>query len=75
MTSIKRLRKEYSDKRFSPTISMAEEVHDARAKEHAMSIGTRIDLAFLSLWLAAAVFAAVGILLYSLVSLLPAVAR
>ncbi|MDB6101048.1 MAG: hypothetical protein JWO52_1047, partial [Gammaproteobacteria bacterium] len=36
-----------------------------------MSTGTRMDLMLLSLWLVAAVLAAVGILLFSLVSLLP----
>ncbi|MDB5909074.1 MAG: hypothetical protein JWP34_3188 [Massilia sp.] len=40
-----------------------------------MSTGTRMDLMLLSLWLVAAVLAAVGILLFSLVSLLPVLAR
>ncbi|MDB5756641.1 MAG: hypothetical protein JWR56_3069, partial [Massilia sp.] len=43
--------------------------------ERAMSTGTRMDLMLLSLWLVAAVLAAVGILLFSLVSLLPVLAR
>jgi hypothetical protein len=75
MTSIQQLRKEYSDNRFPPTISSTEEAHDARGGERAMSTGTRMDLMLLSVWLVAAVLAAVGILLFSLVSLLPVLAR
>jgi hypothetical protein len=41
----------------------------------ALSIGTRVDLMFLSLWLIAAAVAAVGIVVFLVYSYLPTIAR
>jgi hypothetical protein len=65
-----RLRKDASPEGFPTIVPLANEDEWDYRRDRAMSMGTRLDLIVLSLWLIAAVLAAVGILGFLLFSLL-----
>jgi hypothetical protein len=65
-----RLRKDASPEVIPIIIPLANEGEWDYRRDRAMSMGTRLDLIVLSLWLIAAVLAAVGILGFLLFSLL-----
>jgi hypothetical protein len=75
MRLLQQLPKTHSNDRSPAIVPSADEADFLRERFRAMSLGTRVDLIFLSVWLIASGLAAIGILGFLLYSYLPDIAH